>query len=286
MLSQFKEKGILMRANTTLNQLRNGDAALGLWLQLGSTIAARLLAAQGSYHWLLVDLEHTPIDVSTTATMMAHISDVSAGRVTPLVRVPAGTIFHIKQALDSGAQGILVPLVNTEEEARAVVRFARYPPDGDRGVGGLLPHLGYGATRSEYTREANQQVLVAIQIETKQAIDNLDAILSVPGLDVIFIGPNDLHISYGLQPRYWSEEPAFREAVNKVLAACKARGLATGTLCADAATAKDRIADGFTFVGVGSDAGLLLRFAGLQAGEVTNTPEPSGLWSSIVKLDR
>lgn len=276
----------MMRPNVTLNRLRGGEPAFGMWLQLGSVTAARLLAAQGSYHWLLVDLEHTATDLSTASAMMSSIADVSAGRVTPLARVTAGTVFHIKQALDGGAQGILAPLINTPEEAHDVVRFSRYPPDGERGVGGSSPFIGFGTTRAEYTREANSHILVAIQIETRQAVENIEAILDVPGLDVIFIGPNDLHVSYGLQARYWSNEPLFRSAVDTVLAACKRRGIASGILCGDAASGKQRAADGFAFVGLGSDVNMLLRYAGLQAAEVNELPEPEGMWSSVVRLDR
>lgn len=275
-----------MRPNATLSKLRAGEAALGLWLQLGSISAARLLAAQGSYQWLLVDLEHTAIDLSTASLIMSAIADVSAARVTPMARVPAGSVFHIKQALDGGAQGILVPMVNTAEEAADIVRYSRYPPKGERGVGGFVPFIGFGATRAEYAREANDQILVAIQIETQQAVENIEAITDVPGLDVIFIGPNDLHVSYGLNPRYWSDEPAFRGGVEVVLRTCKSKGIPVGILCGGAAEAKQRVADGFAFVGVGSDANMLLRFAGLQAGEVTDTPEPAGGWASVTRLDR
>ncbi|MBL8132228.1 MAG: 2-dehydro-3-deoxyglucarate aldolase [Anaerolineae bacterium] len=275
-----------MRPNATLSRLRNGEPALGLWLQLGSISVARMLAAQGSYNWLLVDLEHTATDLSTASLMMSAIADVSAGRVTPVARVPAGTVFHIKQVLDAGAHGVLVPMVNTPDEARDIVRFARYPPVGERGVGGFAPFVSFGANRAEYAREANDQIMVAIQVETRQGVENIEEIASVPGIDVIFVGPNDLHISYGLQPRYWSAEPDFLNAVQKVVDTCKTRGVTAGILCADSAGAIDRLKQGFTFVGVGSDAGFLLRFAGLQAGEVTGTPEPAGMWSSVVKLDR
>lgn len=275
-----------MRQNATLARLRAGETALGLWLQLGSPITARLLAAQGSHHWLLVDLEHTATDLSTASAMMSAIADVSGGRVTPLARVPAGTQFHIKQVLDAGAHGVMVPMVNTAEEAADVVRFARYPPAGERGVGGFAPYLSFGTNRATYTREANEQVLVAIQIETRQAVEQIDAIAAVPGIDVLFIGPNDLHVSYGLTASYWSDAPAFRGAVDAVLAACKAHGLPAGILSGDGPTAKARVNEGFSFVGMGSDANLLLRTAGLNAAEVTGEPEPPGSWASVVRTDR
>lgn len=272
-----------MRTNHTLTKLRDGQPAIGLWLQLGSPNAARMLAAQGCYDWLLVDLEHSPVDIATAAHMLTAIADVSGGRVTPLCRVIAGTQYHLKQALDAGAQGVIVPMVSTVDDARAAVHFSRFPPDGERGGGGMAPHLSYGANRADYSAHVNREVLVGIQIETRTAIDNLDAILDVPGLDMIFIGPNDLHMSYGLAPRYWSAEPAFQTAVERVKAACGQRGLPLGILTGDGTTGKDRIADGFTFVGIGTDANTLLRGAGQHFGAATDTPEPAGGWAAQVK---
>jgi 4-hydroxy-2-oxoheptanedioate aldolase len=270
----------IMRSNHTLARLRAGQPALGMWLQLGSVNAARMLAAQGLYDWLLVDLEHSPVEIETAARMLTAIADVSGGRVTPLCRVIAGTMHHIKQALDAGAQGVLVPMVSTAQEARDVVRFSRFPPEGERGGGGLAPHLSYATNRAEYSAQANREVLVGIQIETREAIDNLDSILDVPGLDLIFIGPNDLHMSYGLPPRYWSDEPAFLNAVERVRAGCQARGLPLGILTGDGAAGKARRADGFTFIGLGTDANTLLRGAGLHFGAMTDTPEPAGGWAA------
>ncbi len=247
-----------MKTNHTLDLLRANKPAYGLWMQLGSWTISRLLAAQGLLDWLLVDLEHTPTDPMTASQMCVAISDISAGKCTPLVRPTAGTIDQIKRALDSGAHGVIIPMVNTAQEAADVVRFARFPPDGIRGSGGVMPHLGFGADRAEYNARGNAQILVGIQIETAEALQNLDAILDVPGVDMAFIGPNDLHLAVGLPPSYWSDAPAFLRAVERIKAGCKKRGIPLGILCPNGEQAKARAAEGFTFVGIGGDSGVLL----------------------------
>jgi len=177
-------------------------------------------------------------------------------------------VHHIKQALDGGAQGIIVPMVNTVEEAKDVIRFSRFPPLGERGVGGLLPHLSFAASRGDYVKHANQEILVAVQIETKQAVENIDAILGVDGIDVAFVGPSDLHMSLGLSPLLWSNEPLFVEAFRKVKEACAKHKVPLGLYCKDGASAKARIEeDGVKFVGFGADFAFLLNTAGAQAAQ-------------------
>jgi 2-keto-3-deoxy-L-rhamnonate aldolase RhmA len=243
-----------MRENRALSLVREGKPAIGLWLHTHSYHVARIVAAQGSCDWLLVDLEHTPVDLSTASMIFSTIADVSAGHCTPLARVAHGTMFQIKQALDAGAQGIIVPMINTAKDAADVVRFARYPPLGERGAGGLTPHLGFGTTSHvEYVSQANREILVAIQIESQEAIDNIDAILDVSGIDLVFIGPFDLHISLGLTPSLWSDQLKFRTAIAHVLTACQKRGLPYGTLSPNADGVKARLVDGFTFLSMGTD---------------------------------
>ena len=248
-----------MRQNHALAQIRQGTPSIGLWLQTHSVNIARIIAAQGLFDWLLLDMEHTPVDASTAATTLAAIADVSGGSCTPLVRVAHGSMDQIKQALDSGAQGIIVPVINTAQEAADAVRFARYPPLGDRGAGGILPQYGFGTTSHvEYVQNANREILVAVQIESQTAVENIDAIVATPGIDLIFIGPFDLHISLGLSPSLWSNEPVFLAAVEKVIAACRRQGLPYGTLTPNAEGAKARLADGFTLIGLGTDLNHLL----------------------------
>src|SRR5271170_4596633 len=201
-----------MRPNRTLALLRDGRPALGAWLQLGSAPAARLLAAQGLLDWLLVDFEHAPVDPATAQATLGSIADVSGGRVTPLARVAAGTMACVKHALDAGAQGIVVPMVHGPDEVREAARWARFPPEGERGAGALLAHLGLGVSRPEYLSRANAEVLVGVQIETREAVERVDEILAVPGVGLCFVGPNDLHLALGCPPSFWSDEPAFVHA--------------------------------------------------------------------------
>lgn len=274
-----------MRPNHTLQRLRAGDVSFGLWNTTQSPHISRMLAMQGAVDWLLLDGEHSPIDTNTLALSCSAIADASQGRCTPFARVANGTIDQIKRALDSGAQGVLVPLVNTPEQAADVVRFAKYPPEGVRGNGGMLPHLGFAAARPEYTRHANRETMVAIQIETREAIENIDAILAVPGIDCAFIGPNDLHISYGLSPTYWSDAPEFIDAIDRMLAACRHSGVIPGILSADSAQARARAEQGFRFVGFGSDVGLLLAAVGAGCSLLTGRPAPSGGWAGAIRDD-
>ncbi|APR85079.1 2,4-dihydroxyhept-2-ene-1,7-dioic acid aldolase [Minicystis rosea] len=276
---------IAMRENRTLSLLRAGKPAIGTWLQLHNPPAARLLAAQGLLDWMLVDFEHTPVDLGTAATILGSIADVSGGRVTPLARVATGSAAAIKHALDAGAQGVIVPMVRTVQEVREAAAYARFPPLGERGAGGLLPHLGFGISRPEYVRRANEQTLFGVQIETREAVDDVERILDVPGVDLCFIGPNDLHLALGCPAKFWSDEPAFVRAVARVREACKVRRIPLGTLCKDAASAKARIEDGFTFVGLGSDAHFMLTYCGMQAGELRGLPDP-GSWCDRVDFER
>jgi 4-hydroxy-2-oxoheptanedioate aldolase len=274
-----------MRANHSLERIRQGKLALGTWLQLQSLPGARLLAAQGCFDWLMLDMEHSPIDMSTASAILSSIADVTRGRCTPLARLGSGTIDQIKHALDAGAQGVLVPMVNTAREAAEAVSYARFPPQGVRGGGGMTPHLGFATTRFEYTQRANAEILVAIQIETRQAIENLDSILEVPGLDVIFLGPTDLHISLGLPPYGWSDLPEFQQAVEKFTTTCRRHKAVYGTLCSTAAEVKERQEEGYTFLGLGTDTNLLLTAAGRQYGELFSIPEPPETWAGVTRVE-
>lgn len=270
-----------MRDNRTLSLLRAHEPAIGSWLSLGSPAAARLLAAQGLFDWLLVDLEHTPIDPATAQVMLSSIADVSGGRVTPLARVATGSAVAIKQALDAGAEGVIVPMIEGADEVREAVRHARFPPEGARGAGGLMPHLGFGVPRPEYVREANRRILFGVQIETRGALEDLDRILDVPGVDLCFVGPNDLHLALGCAARFWSDEPAFRRAIDRITKACAERGTPLGTLCKDTESARARLGEGFSFVGLGSDAHFMLTHAGEQCGALRGLPAPAS-WCDLV----
>lgn len=251
-----------MRANQTKHKLQSSEAAFGCWLTLGSARAARRLAAEANFDWLMVDTEHNPIDREAVAACILAISDGSAGRVAPMVRVPDLTAGNVKQALDAGAYGILAPMVMGTAEAAAFVAACRYPPLGMRGVYSTSgARYTFDATSEEYFRAANREILIAVQIETLPALAEVEAIAAVDGVDVLFVGPNDLHAALGLQPRYDSGEPAFVAAVEAVIAAAQKHGKVAGILSPDPAIAAQRIAQGFRFVGIGQDAGHMISAA-------------------------
>jgi 4-hydroxy-2-oxoheptanedioate aldolase len=210
------------------------------------------------FDWLTVELEHTPVNLETAATSFALIA--GAGTV-PLARVPWNTGENIKRVLDSGAWGVVVPMVNTREDAETVVRSARYAPLGARSIGGSLHAASFATDSATYYRQANDAILVVVMIEHVQALENLEAILSVPGIDVAFIGPNDLLNSMGKPPAFDSDDPEFRRAVERVLALAPQYGIAPGIHVADAAAARRRLDDGFRFIAVASEAGLMLAAA-------------------------
>lgn len=276
----------MIHKNRTLELIRQGEAAVGTWLQLHSVHVARLLVAQGFHRWMLVDFEHTPVDHTTAAHIFSTISDLSHGEITPIARVAAGTVDHIKQALDAGSQGVIVPMVNTAEEAAAAVSYARFPPNGVRGAGGLAPHLGFGVNRPAYLAEADREILVGVQIETLEGLANVRRIAAVDGVDLIFVGPFDLHMALELPSKVWSEEPAFVQAVRDVKAAGAEAGKPIGTLCAEAHQVRDRIDEGFTFIGMASDAHVMLTRTGQQYGELYGIDEPPETWCNVSNLDR
>ncbi|MGH8885332.1 MAG: HpcH/HpaI aldolase family protein [Egibacteraceae bacterium] len=277
---------ILIRKNKTLELLRRGEPAVGMWLQLHSVHVTRLLVAQGFYRWMLVDFEHTPVDHTTAAHIFSTISDLSMGEITPLARVASGSVDQIKQALDAGSQGIIVPMVNTPEEAEAAVRYSRFPPGGVRGAGGLAPHLGFGVNRPNYLAEVNREILVGVQIETAEGLANVCDIVAVEGIDLVFVGPFDLHMALGLPSKIWSANPVFLQALHKIIDACKETEKPLGTLCADAKGTRGRLAEGFAFVGLGSDAHAILTHAGQQYGELYGIEEPDETWCNVANLDR
>lgn len=177
-----------MRENWVKRKLQAGEPSFGAWLSLGDRQAAKILVRAG-FDWLLIDLEHSPIDWSCAAALVDTVAEAGA---VPIVRVPEGTHSYIKRALDAGAWGIMVPMVNTVEQARAAIAAAKFPPTGTRSVGSFVPMLSFDATTSEYVERANDELLVVLQIESPQGIAHLAEICRLPGCDVVFIGAFDL----------------------------------------------------------------------------------------------
>ncbi|GAC1645020.1 MAG: 4-hydroxy-2-oxoheptanedioate aldolase [Herpetosiphon sp.] len=244
-----------MRTNPLRARLAAGQSCRGLWLDLPGVATVRLLARL-PLDWLLVDAEHAPLDTAMLATMVAAIAD--AGGPVPLVRVPHATVESIAYALDAGAFGIVVPMVNDAATAESVVRAVRFPPAGMRSFGGPYAPLAFNTDSATYRKGANQEIMVIVQIETVEAIHNLDAILSVPGVDMAFVGPNDLSISLGLEPSNENGDPRFTEALETILAGGKRQNVPIGIYCSDGHAAMRRVAQGFPFVSIGTDVGTLV----------------------------
>lgn len=242
-----------MRTNPLKRAFVEGRATYGTWLSLSSVPVAERLAAAG-FDWLTIDLEHAPTNHETAALMAMAIG--SRGCV-PLVRVPSAADDHIKRALDLGAYGIIAPMVNSAERARAVVASCKYPPEGVRSLAGGRNDLAWETDSATYFGQANQQVAVVIQIEHVQAIEQIDEILSVPGIDCAFVGPQDLSGSLGCQPPMLeSPDPRYQEALDKVQAAARRHGIATGIMVSTAEQARRRAEQGFQLISLASEVRL------------------------------
>jgi 4-hydroxy-2-oxoheptanedioate aldolase len=247
-----------MKSNPVRVKLRSGQPSIGTWLALPDPIFAQLMSTTG-FDWLTVELEHSPATIESAA----HCFAVIAGSGTvPLARIPWNSIENIKRVLDTGAWGIVVPMVNSRDEAEAVVSAARYRPLGKRSVGGQLHAASFATDGPSYYARANEEILVVVMAEHIDAIENIDAILSVPGIDAVFVGPNDLHASIGLAPAFDSDNPTFNAAIKKVLASARTHGVAPGIHVADAAQASRRLAEGWQMIAVASEVGFMLAKAG------------------------
>lgn len=220
----------------------------GSWLQIGPYPAVAEILANAGYDWLGVDCEHSDIDVEGFTALARGMHGRGA---LPLARVRENDTLAIRQVLDAGAQGIIVPLVNTAEEAKAVAA-AKYPPQGVRGF--CFSRMNnYGTNFDEYARTANENIAVVVMIESKQAVDNIDSILEVDGVDGVFIGPYDMSGSYGLIGQ--TSHPVIQEACKKVVMACRKHGKSAGLHLVNPTpeAISKTIQDGFTFIALGVD---------------------------------
>src|SRR4051794_6498015 len=216
-----------MRPNPVKQQLRAGKPSLGTWLSLGSITAARFMARAG-FTWLTVDIEHTLVGIETATHMFASIAD--AGCV-PLARVPSGRHDHIKRVLDNGAMGVVVPMVNSRAEAEAAVSACLYPPRGTRSVGGSVHALNFGTNAADYFAHADEELLIVLQCEHIAAVENADEIFSVPGIDAIFVGPNDLAASLRGPDGKPPAADATARAMKRILEACRTNKVVAGVHC-------------------------------------------------------
>jgi 4-hydroxy-2-oxoheptanedioate aldolase len=224
---------------------------IGLWLALASPYTAELCATAG-YDWLLIDGEHGPNDLRSTLTQLQAVAPYSAH---PIVRPPIGDVNLIKQLLDIGVQTLLIPMVETAEQAALMVAATRYPTAGIRGVGSSLSRASRWNAIPSYLQEANAAMCVLVQVESASALKNLDAIAAVEGVDGVFIGPADLAASLGHlgNPGHPTVQTAIQDAIRRI----KLAGKPAGILALEEAVARRYIEWGCRFVAVGADALLL-----------------------------
>lgn len=256
-----------MKPNAVKRVLKAGQPAVGTWLSLGSITAARFMARAG-FAWLTVDIEHSLVDWETATHMFASIAD--AGCVA-LARVPSNRHDHIKRVLDNGAQGVVVPMVNSRQEAEDAVSAVLYPPAGTRSVGGSVHALNFGASANDYFAHANDELLIVLQCEHIRSVEDADAIFSVPGIDAIFVGPNDLAASMRSKEGRPPSADATRQAMAHILATCKKHGVPAGLHCGSADEVNQRIADGWQFLAIGSELKMMLDGAALQVQKLAGT---------------
>lgn len=232
----------------------NGSAVNG-WLAIPNSFCAEVMALQG-WDTLTIDLQHGLIDTAALVPMLQAIQTTAA---MPIVRVPWLEPGVIMKTLDAGAQGLICPMVNTREDAERLVQYSRYAPRGGRSFGPVRAGLVHGA---DYADAANDNLVVFAMIETAQALDNLDAILKVEGIDAVYIGPSDLSLSLGCKPVFDDVEPKIAQAIEHILARAHAHGLKAAVHNGRTDVARARIAMGFDLVTVSSDARILM--AGCQ----------------------
>ena len=258
-----------MRPNTVKRKLAAGRPCVGTWLTLGSIPAARFLARAG-FDWLTVDLEHNLMGMETATHMFASVAD--AGCMV-LARVPSNRHDHIKRVLDNGAHGVVVPMVNTRAEALEAVSACLYPPRGTRSVGGSVHALNFDASPADYYAKADDEIAIILQCEHIQAVRDFDAVFGVPGVDAVFVGPNDLAASMRSADGAPPSPEAFQQALADILAGCQRLGVAAGIHTFSVEDAQMRIAQGWQFVAVASElrfmtdgASAIVKGLGLAGG--------------------
>jgi 4-hydroxy-2-oxoheptanedioate aldolase len=245
-----------MRENRLRTLWRENKTAVNGWLAVPNAFSAEVMAHQG-WDSLTIDLQHGVIDY---AQMLGMLQAISTTATVPVVRVPWLEPGIVMKALDAGAYGVIAPMVNTREEAQKLVAYTHYAPQGSRSFGPIRASLYGGA---DYASEANHTVVAFAMIETAQALDNFDAILSVEGLDAIYIGPSDLSLALGCKPQIDDVEPKVAQAIEHIMQRARAHGVVAGIHNFSSKSALARASLGFRFVTVSSDARLLA--AGSQA---------------------
>lgn len=250
--------------NLVKRKIKAGKTTIGSWISFAHTGIAEIMARSG-FEWLAIDMEHSAIELPQAQQLIQVIE--LAGCV-PLVRVGENSANLIKRVMDAGAHGVIVPMINSREEAIAAVKAVKYPPFGTRGVG-LARAQGYGGNFNKYFKSINAESIVIAQIEHKDGVQNIEEITNVDGLDGVMIGPYDISASYGIPGEL--EHPRVKKAEEAVKKAARLRGLALGThvIWPQADNLKKKIREGFNFIAYSSDM-LMIQYHFREAGDRIN----------------
>ena len=240
--------------------IKAGKPQIGLWSTLSSSYTVEVVAGAG-FDWLLLDTEHSPVDIENLLTQLQAAAPYASH---PIVRIPWNDMVTVKRVLDIGAQTLLVPYVQNVEEARNAVAHTRYPPAGVRGVAGTTRATRFGRVK-EYAKRAHEELCVLVQVETQSALQNIEAICAIDGVDGVFIGPADLHASLGHAGE--TANPKVKPMIDDAIRRIRKAGKAPGILTPNEADARHWLECGALFVAVGSDAGILARGADALAAK-------------------
>jgi 4-hydroxy-2-oxoheptanedioate aldolase len=238
--------------NAFKRALHAGRAQIGLWSSLSSNYTVEVIAGAG-FDWILLDSEHSPADIENLLTQLQAAAPYATH---PVVRVPWNDMVTMKRVLDIGTQSLLIPYVSSKEEAQKAVSYTRYPPVGVRGVAGTTRATRFGRV-PEYAKRAHEEICVLVQVETQGALDNIEAICGIDGVDGVFIGPADLHASLGFPGE--TANPKVKPLIDDAIRRIRKCGKAPGILTPNEADARHWLECGALFVAVGSDVGILAR---------------------------
>lgn len=260
-----------MRTNSVKRALNDGRVQIGTWVNtLRTPQIARILATSG-FDFMYIDMEHSCLSIETVGDLC--YAALEAGLV-PIVRPPAKDPHLLSRPLDNGAMGLLIPHVDTREEAEAAVKAIKYPPIGERGMNIVNVHTGWGKVRGdEYVKTMNEETLLIVQIESDRAIQGIDDILSVEGVDGAVIGRGDLAADLGVHGQ--TDHPEVKKRVEMLIAACQRHGKIPGLLVQDVASAKEWVARGIRLVPYSNEVGILVGAATRAVGEIRSFAEGS-----------
>jgi 4-hydroxy-2-oxoheptanedioate aldolase len=252
-----------LQQNPLKRALGAGKVQIGLWSSLASNYTVEAIAGAG-FDWILLDMEHSPNDL---LGVLAQLQAAAPYPTHAVVRVPWNDMVAVKRVLDVGAQSLLVPYVSTADQAKSAVSYTRYPPAGVRGVAGTTRASRFGRIK-DYAKRAHEEICLLVQAETREALDDLEAICAVEGVDGVFIGPADLHASLGYPGE--TANPKVKPLIDDAIRRIRKCGKAPGILTPNEADARHWLECGALFVAVGSDAGILARGAEALAAKFKN----------------